>query len=249
MSAAALLLLAAAFAFSNEQGTRLLVTGEVAKPETLQIAHCTGGQQRPVKFERRQPEARSSTGRHTPQNFANTAGAVFRVVGASIEAGATCVLAEEALLSGATSLPLNRPSPNSRCSRTTYPEYQADKARPVVGCWPIADAGGVHVSIIEFARRLNHALACLVVVDGERRMYVDYPADFRGPGSDLWRADDGGEIHADGFEVVFLLKRGTTYLLAIDWRGAEGSALSLHVAEGTSQFKELITDSWYRSPL
>ena len=107
----------------------------------------------------------------------------------------------------------------------------------------------MHVSIIEFARRLNHALACLVVVDGERRMYVDYPADFRGPGSDLWRADDGGEIHAEGFEVVFLLKRGATYLLAIEWKGAEGSALSLHVAEGTGQFKELITDSWYRSPL
>ncbi len=38
-------------------------------------------------------------------------------------------------------------------------------------------------------------------------------------------------------------------LLAIDWAGAEGSALSLHAAEGPGQFKELITESWYRSPL
>jgi hypothetical protein len=45
------------------------------------------------------------------------------------------------------------------------------------------------------------------------------------------------------------LKRGTSYLLASDWKGAEGSALPVHVAEGGGQFEELISDSWYRSPL
>ena len=119
----------------------------------------------------------------------------------------------------------------------------------MVGCWPLADSGGVRVALIEFARRLTQALASLVVVDGERRMYVDYPGEFRGPGADLWRADDGGEIHAEGFEVVFLLKRGSTYLVAIDWAAAEGNTLSLHAAEGPGQFKELISESWYRSPL
>ena len=57
------------------------------------------------------------------------------------------------------------------------------------------------------------------------------------------------EIHAEGFEVVFLLKRGTTYVLAVDWAGAEGNALSVHTAEGGGQFKEIISDSWYRSPM
>ena len=125
-----------------------------------------------------------------------------------------------------------------------YPQFQADKNRPVVGCWPIAEsAAGVQVAIIEFSRRLTDALASLVVIDGERRMYIDYPADFKGPGDDLWRVDDGGEIHAEGFKVVFLLKRGTTYVLAVDWAGAEGNALSLHTAEGGGQFKEIISDS------
>jgi hypothetical protein len=49
--------------------------------------------------------------------------------------------------------------------------------------------------------------------------------------------------------VVFLLKRGTTYILAVDWAGAEGNVLSVQSAEGSDQFKEVITDSWYRSPL
>jgi hypothetical protein len=249
MSAAALLALAAVFAFPNEQGTRLLATGEVAKPEALRVALCSGDLQVPVLFEQRQPERRNNSGRQTPQNFDSSAGAAFRLVGARVSPDATCMLAEESLLAGATSLSLKRPSTGTRCSRATYPEFQTDKARPVVGCWPIADSEGVRVAVVEFARRLNQALASLVVVDGERRMYLDYPAEFRGPGADLWRADDGGEIHAEGFEVVFLLKRGSTYLLAIDWAGAEGHALSLHAAEGPGQFTELITDSWYRSPL
>ncbi len=250
MDAAGLLLLALAFAFPNEQGTQLLVTAEIAKPDALRIALCTGGQQLSVQFERRQPEGRNTTNRQSPHNFAQTAGAVFRIIGGKLNPEATCVLAEESFLTGATVVPLKRPPRDARCSKAMYPQFQADKNRPVVGCWPIAESGaGVQAAIIEFSRRLTLALASLVVIDGERRMYIDYQADFKGPGDDLWRADDGGEIHADGFKVIFLLKRGTTYVLAVDWAGAEGSALSVHTAEGGGQFKEIISDSWYRSPM
>ena len=250
MSPAALLLLAVAFAFPNDQGTRLLATGEVLKPEAIRVAICSGGQQVPVAFDRRQPEGVAGNGRQTPQNFSNTAGAVFTVAKGSVSADATCVLADEAFSAGATPVLITRPSATARCSKAMYPDFQADKSRPVVGCWPIAASpGGVQAAIIEFSRRLTNALASLVVIDGDRRMYIDYAADFRGPGSDLWRADDGGEIHAEGFDVVFLLKRGTTYLLAVEWKGAEGSALSLHTADGAGQFKELLSDSWYRAPM
>jgi hypothetical protein len=247
---AALLVAALAFAFPNEQGTRLLATAEIAKPAAFQVAICSGGQRVPVEFERRQPDGPKTTGRQTPQNFAQTAGAVFRILGGNVSPDATCVLADETFVAGATVVPLKRPSQAARCSKASYPLFQADKQRPVVGCWPIAQsATGIQAAIIEFSRRLSQALASLVVIDGERRMYVDYPADFKGPGADLWRADDGGEIHADGFEVVFLVKRGTTYVMAVDWAGAEGSVLSLQIADGGSQFKEAITDSWYTAPL
>lgn len=216
----------------------------------LSAAVCTGGQQVPIQFERRQVEGRISNGRQTPQNFANVAGAVFRIAGGNVGADATCLLADVSFVAGATSFPLQRPLQNARCSTAQYPEFQADKGRPVVGCWPIAGSvGGIQIAVIEFSRHLTQALASLVVIDGGRRIYVDYPATFKGPGDDLWRTDDGGNIHAEGFDVVFLLKRGSTYLLAVDWRGAEGSALSLHIAEGSGQFKELVSDSWYRSPI
>jgi len=246
----AALVLAVAFAFPNEQGTRLIATGDIARPESLRVALCSGGQQRSVQFESRQAEGLSSSGRQTSGNFANVAGAVFRVDGPDVSSGATCVLADDAFLAGATLVPFTRPPSDARCSKAKYPQIQAEKGRPVVGCWPIAEsAAGVHVSIVEFSRRLSNALASLVVADADQRMYIDYAADFKGPGADLWRADDGGEIHAEHFDVIFLLKRGSTYLLAIDWAGAEGNALSLHAAEGPGQFKELVTESWYRSPL
>jgi hypothetical protein len=248
--AAAVLALAVAFAFPSQDGSRLLATGDLARPSTLRTALCTGGQRLAVEFERRQPEGKDSTGRQSSSNFAGTAGAVFRVIGAKANPDASCLIADEAFLAGTTPVPLRRPPQDARCSKAQYPSIQAAKSRPVVACWPIGlSPQGIQVAIVEFSRRLSDALASLVVTDGERRLYVDYPAKFNGPGADLWRADDGGEIHAEGFEVVCLLKRGSAYFLAVDWRGAEGNALSLHIAETGNQFKEVRTDSWYRAPM
>ena len=84
MTPAALLLVAVAFAFPNEQGTQLLATGEIAAPQALRMAICSDGRQVPIQFDRRQSEGRNSTGRQTPQNFANTAGYVFRIVSGTI---------------------------------------------------------------------------------------------------------------------------------------------------------------------
>jgi hypothetical protein len=249
MSGAALLL-ALAFAFPNEEGTQLLVTAEVVEPEHLRVALCSGSQQLQVQFERRQSERSGGTGRQIPRNFAYTAGSVFRVGPGKVSAQATCLLTDESFLRGATLFPVKRPSQPARCPKTVYPNFQADKGRPVVGCWPIAESPtGVRIAIIEFARQLTNALASLALIDGDRRMYVDFPAQFTGPGDDLWRADDGGEIHAEGFDVLFILKRGSTYTIAIDWGGAEGRALSVHVSDGISEFKEVVTDSWYTAPI
>ncbi len=250
MSSYALALLAVAFAFPNEGGTRLLTTASLDAPAAYHTALCTGGRRAMVEFDHNQGERPASNGRQTPQNFDNIAGTVFRVVGPAVAPGATCAIADGAFVAGAVSVPVRRSTQDSRCSNALYSHFQSDKNRPVVACWPIAASDqGVHIAVIEFARRLSSALASLVVIDGERRLYIDFPAEFRGPGADLWRADDGGEIHPEGFEVVFLLKRGDAYVLGIDWKGAEGSALSIWGAEPGTQFKEVLTDFWYRSPL
>ena len=243
------MVLAIAFAFANPDGSRLLATADISAPDVLRTGLCAGGRRVTVQFEGRQSESKNSTGRQTHDNFANTAGAVFRIVGARLNTGTTCLLADDSFLANTTIVALQRPARNARCSKGLYPHFQSAKSRPVVACWPIGESSsGVQIAVIEFARRLSHALASLVVIDGDRRVYVDYPAEFRGPGADLWRADDGGEVHPESFEAVFLLKRGTAYWMAIDWAGAEGNNLSLQIADG-DEFKEMLTEYWYRSPL
>jgi hypothetical protein len=254
MNAAALLLTAVAFAFSDEQGGRLLATGDIANPHRLSIALCTGATQPvSIEFDHTQTEGQNSTGRQSPQNFERTGGTVFRITGVKVSSGSTCVVTEQSFLAGATLVPIQRPPDSARCSKASYPQLQEDKGRPVLGCWPIGESpAGVRIAVLEFSRHLTRALASVVVMDGDRRLYVDFPAIFTGPGDDVWRADDGGSIHPQGFQIVFLLKRGNTYLVAIDWAGAEGSALSVHSADGSGgsiQFREVTSDSWYRSPL
>jgi len=239
-----------AFAFPDQAGSRLLSTAEFAKPETVRTALCSGERRLAIEFDRRQTESANSTQRQAPHNFANTAGTIFSIVGGKVDPDATCFVAVDSFVNGTATVPLKRAAGQSRCSRDLYPHFESAKSRPVVGCWPIADSpSGTRVVLIEFARRLRYALASLAVVENGRRLYVDYPADFTGPGADLWRVDDGGEIHPDEFEIVFLLKRGSSYLMAVSWSAAEGNSLSLLSADDSSDFKEIVQDSWYRSPL
>jgi hypothetical protein len=103
--------------------------------------------------------------------------------------------------------------------------------------------------LVEFERRGTTALASVVVTDGPRTIFADYPAEFRGAGQDLWRADDGGELSPEGWSVVCLLQRETGYALAIAWSGTEGDSLSLWASDGGDRFVQVVRDYWYRAPM
>lgn len=240
----------AQFAFPNSEGTRLLATADIGNPEALRTALCSAGRRVTVEFDGRQLEGRNSSGRQAAHNFTNTAGSVFRITSEPIDPQVTCFLVTASFLSGTIDVSLKQAAADARCSRDWYPAFEAEKLRPIVGCWLVAQSTpGVAIALLEFARRLQLALASLVVIDRDRRIYVDYAAEFTGPGADLWRVDDGGELHPEGFDIVFLLKRGTSYLLAVSWTAAEGVSLGLWEADSGAQFTEIVTDGWYRSPL
>jgi hypothetical protein len=110
-------------------------------------------------------------------------------------------------------------------------------------------APGRQVALLEFERLEKSALASVVLVDGPRTFFADYPAEFLGAGQDLWRVEDNGVLSPDRFEIVCALQRGDRYALGIAWGGVEGKTLSLWVSEGSNRFTEVVSDYWYQAPI
>jgi hypothetical protein len=246
------------FGLLDQSGARLLVLlnhhdgggvdlRSLTRPELLKTALC-GGRRFTVRFERRQVEGPNDNGRQTSHNFDKLAGNVFTVLENTIDLDATCFLASETLLTGSVVLSLAAPIGPGACVQRD--RFAARRGRSVTHCWPLARmASGQEVALLEFERRGKDALASLAVVDGTRTMMADYPAEFRGEGQDLWRADDGGVLSPTGFEIVCALQRGDWYALGIAWSGAEGRALSLWISEGGERFTKVIKDYWYHAPI
>ena len=235
------------FGLSDQRGTRLLVIPNLARPELLKTALCSGGRRIPVQFNRRQAEAPNNDGRQTSNNFDRLPGNVFALVGNTAGPDAPCFLATDALLAGSTVLNVTSPESPGVCLQPG--RFATLRDRPVVHCWPLARlTPDTHVVLVEFERRGRDALASLVLVDGSRALFADIRAEFRGPGEDLWRADDGGVLSPEGMTIVCALQRGSWYALATAWAAAEGRSLSLWIADGGDRFTQAINDYWYQAP-
>lgn len=211
------------FGLPDQGGSRLLQLPDLARPELLRTALCSGGRRVAVQFDRRQVES-ASDGRRTARNFDKLAGSVYTVLGNTVDPAAACFLPSEA--------------------------FATLRDRAVVHCWPLVRlTPEKQVALLEFERRGKDALASLVFVDGSRTMFADVPAEFRGPREDLWRVDDGGVLTPEGLQIVCALQRGGWYALGTVWQGAEGRVLSLWISEGSERFTKVINDYWYQAPM
>jgi hypothetical protein len=102
--------------------------------------------------------------------------------------------------------------------------------------------------LAEFARAGKDLLASVIVIDAGRLWFGDYDAEYRGVGEDLWRVDDGGELSAKGFQMVFLAERGNQRAVGVSWAGTEGRALTLFVSGAGNGLKRVLEDYWYQMP-
>jgi len=236
------------FGLQDQSGRRLVLIPRVSRPEMLKTALCSDGTRVPVQFERLQIGREGGDGRQTSQRFDELAGAVYSVPTGRVADSAVCFLASEPLLAGTTALRVSAASGAGACLERG--RFAALRDRPVLHCWPIARlASGQHIALLEFARREQDALASLVFVDGSRTIFADYPAEFRGAGQDLWRADDGGVLSPAGFDVVCALQRGDWYAIGVAWNGAEGRSLSLWISGASDRFTRVVSDYWYQAPI
>jgi hypothetical protein len=116
-------------------------------------------------------------------------------------------------------------------------------------CWALGEVEpDGSIGAVVYERIGTGALASLVVVSGGGAILSDFPAEYRGQGEDLWRVDDGGTFSPGGLAVPFILRRGASRYVAVEWRGSEGVSVSLFVSEGDAPARQALRDYWYRAP-
>jgi len=233
------------FGLLDQRASRLLLMPDLARPDVLKTALCGGGSRVPVQFERRQA-ALENDGRHTARNFNKLGGSVFMVRASGVDPSQPCFLASDELLNDSTVLSIALPEGRGACSEQG--RFTTLRNRRVINCWPLARLGAdKHAALLEFERRGKDALAALVIVDGARSMFLDYPAEFKAEGESLWRVDDDGKFSPDGIRIICALQRGNTYTLGTAWDGFEGKLLHLWTVDGRDRFTKVISDYWYHA--
>jgi hypothetical protein len=237
-----------AFGLPDESGTRLICVRGMPQAARVRTAMCSDGSRVAVRFERGQAARGGDDGRQVPSRFDGMAGDVFRIVRGKVGLALSCFLAN-GWTSRATALPMQAAGKGVACGGELEGRIAALKGREVVRCFSLGQLpAGRRVVLAEFARMGKGALASVVLTDGERVMSADYPAEFRGEGEDLWRADDGGVLSPNGFEVVFVVRRGDKYGIGVSWAGTEGRSLQMFVSVGGKGFTRVIEDYWYQMP-
>jgi hypothetical protein len=238
-----------AFALPDQTGARLIATAGMPHASDVRKAFCTDGRSVRVRFDHRQVERKGNSGRQAPSEFDKLAGDVFLVAGARVAVEASCFLVGNGWLTGATSLPLRASGDRAGCGDGVEARLAKAKGRAVTRCFALKRLGKAgQIVLAEFARAGTSALASTVVIDGERLYFGDYPAQFRGAGRDLWRVDDGGELSADGFEIIFVAQRGARQAVGVSWAGTEGRALALFTSASGNGLNRVLADYWYQMP-
>ena len=235
------------FGLPDQQGARLLLMPDLPQPDLLKRALCAGGRTVPIQFERRQ-DKRENNGRETTSNFDKLAGSVFAIAGTRIDSETPCFIASETLLAGSAVLGIAGPQGLDACAQRS--RFAAERDRLVLNCWPLARLGAnKQVALLEFERRGKDALAALVLVDGARSVFLDYPAEYKKEGESLWRVDDDGTFSPDGIKIICALQRGNVFTIATGWDGVEGKLLQLWTSNTQDRFTKLLNDYWYQAPI
>jgi hypothetical protein len=118
------------------------------------------------------------------------------------------------------------------------------KHRPVLYCWTLGSAGrNVEVLALQFTVIDTSALASVMVADHDRLLFRDLPATYRGPGTDVWRVEDGGVFSPEAFAALFVGRVDVGYVMALTWAGAEGEDAYLLLADSGQVFR-VVTQSY-----
>lgn len=247
------------FGFADEEGKHILVTGmEEGQDEVLaSLNQAIGnyGQVLNISFVKWQPGSDESNGREMSNNFANLSGYLFKVENGSAAPDASYYLADAKDFHSKSLLEVKPAHPETSAAQTVQEDVQkaitTAKKREIQYIGKVADLQSVgELYAVQFVRQEQDMLFSLVLREGDSLAFMDYPAVI-GNGNEysVWRVDDGGEITADMFSVLFAARKSDGILLGINWWGPEGVNTFFLDQQG-SGFKELeVQYGRYTSPI
>lgn len=239
------------FAYADASGQRLLAPPDLAAPQAIRQALCPGNELVNVRFLRTQTgDRKRSPGRDAAEDSAHQPGQVFTLTDSEIGESDACLVAPAEFFRAREPLPLEtrlaREEERDACSEVLRGRVASARARPVAGCWPLADLDEQDsVYVLVFVGRGADRLAALVLDHGGQLTFHDYPARAADRSSAL-RADDGS-FDPGAFDVLFAVEGPQGIELGVEWLGPEGSNLQLLQAVG-ARFRERLAAYFHRAP-
>ncbi|RFM30091.1 hypothetical protein [Deminuibacter soli] len=238
-----------AFAFANQSGTEVLLpkadTGnqvnaaaftEVIIKNTQQ--HCT--------FVKQLPAGANDNGRQLADNFAQSAGAIFKLQQPVNTEEETVLLTNAAFLQQHHLLDRS-PAPGSNLSAEVKAQLESSKRRRIKSIHAVAGlAAGAGVYLVEFERKLDSVLVSLVATKHGDIISRDYAAKF--DSTSTWGVDDGGEFGFDNYHLLAAFDNNGDPELVTEWAGAEGITIEYMVPKG-NVFVTRQTGYRYSAPL
>jgi hypothetical protein len=239
------------YGFADSSGTHVLALSRLQHPENIRVLLAGEGRRFPVRYEGEQKRTQGGDGRDAVRNFAFIGGQRFRIEGGAVWPDESCFLATDTLLVWGRSLEVESAFKECGIDEGGASQLEAMKHRKVSGCWHLASLGDDwldgFVDLYQFAPVGSQYLASLVLYSNEPPVICDFPAEMK-DSSSVWRVDDEGDIHADGFRVLFVLKGDQGYLMGLSSLGEEGEDLHLLRSTGKTGLKIIHGDYRYLAP-
>jgi hypothetical protein len=231
------------FALANTNGTELIALDHIPEPTRIRAAVCTGAGLYGVTYTHDQAGDPNHAGPETAANFGNLTGQIFRTE-RPVSGDQTCYLsADSALVAGAHPL---TPATKPECNEHWPHILAAAKGRQVTKCWFLGvGPESVQLLAAQFAPRDTTILASLVVIDGTKFLFKDFPAKYEPDPQSTWRVDDQGIFSPHDFTILFLSHPRGAWVMGLTWAGEEGEDSYLLVTDSSNVFQEVTQDYRY----
>ncbi|RUT48087.1 hypothetical protein EJP82_02800 [Paenibacillus anaericanus] len=232
------------FGFSGVKGQQILVTGLGMGQEDVMLplnkAIGANGEVVPIKYlEWQEGNEELNNGRDLSINMANMPGYLFTVEEGSVQEDQTYYLINDAQFDTGALLAIQ--VKNELVSdEQLLSQLQAIHDRKIEQAWTLAEIEDTdELYLVHFETVGEEHLFSLVLKRGDKFIVKDYPETQKETTS-VWRVDDGGEISADNFSMMFAVNTSDGILLSLNWWGFEG-VNSIFLLEQDQILKELET--------